>query len=395
MLRFTPNLKEDISLNALRIAIFSYIVSKQKKENLIIQISDIETSKNIEEKSKKFLELLSLFSIEYQNIIYQSSHFKYYQKMAMQLLTQKKAFSCFCSDEKLKTLEKYDDFCQSLSDETVLNTNAPFRIRIKKENYKNFDSFEILNQAKSPKYNYASAIDDMLMNISTVIQDKKYLKNIQKQEHIRKSLNYEKKIDYINIASILDDISVEKLIDEGFLPSAIANYLVLLGYEAPKEIFTLEEAIQWFDINKISKNTPKFDIEELKHINKKYLESIDELRLSKLLGFADIDIGKLAKLYLKEVYTLKEIKEKINLIFSSKNPLEGFEEEFITTQQCLKNAVFIDDFEKLKQYTMTNTNIKEESLDKILNHLLLGDKNEINISNIYPFIRNYLGEIIR
>ena len=74
-----------------------------------------------------------------------------------------------------------------------------------------------------------------------------------------------------------------------------------MGNETPSEIFTLEEAISWFKIENISKNPTKFDIDKLRFINKKHLETMDDMRLSKILGFADTDIGKLAKIFLKEL----------------------------------------------------------------------------------------------
>ena len=130
------------------------------------------------------------------------------------------------------------------------------------------------------------------------------------------------------LKQIKDITSVKWLIDEGFLPSAIANYLVLIGNKTPNEIFTLEEAISWFKIENISKDSAVFDIDKLKFINKKHLETIDDMRLSKILGFADTDIGKLGKIFLEEASTIKEIKEKIDLIFASKTSYEGLEEEF-------------------------------------------------------------------
>ena len=142
MLRFAPSATVDMNIGNLRVAIFNYILSKQLNEDLLIRIEDIDKEKNIEGKDKEILELLSLFSIDYKSIAYQSENLKYHQKMAMQLMSKKKAFSCFCSDEKLQELKdeakkdskpyEYDGFCSMLSDETVINCNAPFTVRIQK-----------------------------------------------------------------------------------------------------------------------------------------------------------------------------------------------------------------------------------------------------------------------
>jgi len=422
LLRFAPSPAGDMHIGQLRVAIFNYIVSKQLNEDLVIRIEDIDKERNIDGKDKEILEILSLFSIDYSRAVHQSDSLKYHQKMAMQLLTQKKAFSCFCGDAKLEELKDeakiknipfvYDGFCETLSDEAILEVNAPFTVRITKadENIKftdilkgdfdisadEIDSFIILKHDKTPTYDYACAIDDMLMDISLVIRSEDYLSNTAQQIHIRNALAYTKKIKYVHLSNILNvKSSVESLIDEGFLPSAIANYLVLLGNETPKEIFTLEEAIEWFKIEDISKDAATFDIDKLKFINKKHLELMDEMRLSKLLGFADLDIGKLGKVYLEEVSTLKELKSKINLIFESKATCIGFEEEFSKLKECLKNSPYHNDFDELEKYITEKTGLKGKSLSNPLRYILTGENNGPDISDIYPLIKNYLGEIVK
>jgi len=422
MLRFAPSPTKDINIESLRIALFNYIVSKQLKEDLLIRIEDIDKKQNIEGKDKEILETLNLFSIEYKSVVYQSENLKYHQKMAMQLMGKKQAYACFCSDEKLEELKlkakeegipySYDGFCETLSDETVLNCNAPFTVRIKKPNStivfndllkgkleytpNEVDSFFILNHEKTTTYDYACAVDDMLYNISTVIRSEDYLDNTPKQIYVRNTLNYDKKIDYIHIPNILNgNTNIKELVDDGFLPSAIANYLVLLGNKTPKEIFTIEEAINWFDIKNISKNSEEFDLDKLRFINKKHLEEIDEMRLSKILGFADTDIGKLAKLYLEEANTIKEIKTKIDTIFAPKTSSIDFENEFIKIKECLSSAPYIEDFKEFKNYIIQNTQLNDDTLSKPLRYILTGALEGPNISDIYPLIKNYIGEIVK
>lgn len=421
MLRFAISPTKDIDTNSLRVAIINYIISKQKNEKLLIRIDDTDKEKNIEGKEKDILEILSLFSIDHEKVVYQSENLKYHQKLVMQLMAKKKAFACFCSDDKLSELKEeakkegkpynYDGFCEKLSDETVLNVNSPFTVRVTKpkENIKftdllrgeleftpvDMDSFIILGHDKSPRYNYACAVDDMLYDISTVIRDADYICNTPQQIYIRNLLGYDKNIDYLHLPKLTNETAVKHLVDEGFLPSAIANYLVLLGNETPKEIFTLEEAIEWFDIKNISKDAVAFDIDKLKLINKKHLEIIDEMRLSKILGFADSDIGKLGKLFLEEVDTIKQMKEKINSIFAPKSTCIGFEEQFVELKLCLQEAPFFENFDELKKYLTDKTALKEENLLKPLKYILAGQDTKLNISDIYPLIKNYLGEIIK
>jgi len=425
MLRFAVSPTRDMHIEDLRIALFSHILSKQLNEELLIRVDDSDTKKNIEGKDKEILELLGLFSIDYGRVIYQSENIKYHTQMAMKLLLDKKAFNCFCSQEALaldkekakkeKKPYRYSGFCETISDETKFNCNAPFVVRLKepkqpikftdsiKGNFSyepsNLDSFFILNQDKSPTSNFASAVDDMLYDISTILKDEKQLANTPQQIHIRKSLGYEKEINYIHIPNISNleesnSSSIKFLIDEGYLPVAIANYLVLLGYNTPKEIFTIEEAEQWFDINKISKEPVTFDINKLNSLNKEHLKTMDELRLSKILGYADKDIGLLAKIYLEECNTTKEIKEKIDTIFAKKKSLKDLKEEYKTLKECLQKAPFIENFNDFKTYLIEQTNLKENQLLIPLRYTLTGVKSGPDLSEIYPLIKNYLGEIV-
>ncbi|NVJ53365.1 MAG: glutamate--tRNA ligase [Campylobacteraceae bacterium] len=426
MLRFVQSPTKDMDIGDLRVAIFNHIVSKQLNEKLIIRIEDTDKEKNIEGKDKEILELLNLFSIGYEGIFHQNDNLKYHQKLTMQLMGQKNAFACFCSDAKIEELKEeakknnkpyeYDGFCQTLSDETVLNVNSPFIVRIKKpdENIvfkdllkgelsfkpSDIDSFPILRQDKTPTHNYAHAVDDMLFDISAVITLEDKVNDAAKQIHIRKLLNYDKEIEFTHIPDVNIDSkysSVKKLIDDGFLPAAIANYLVLLGNETPKEIFTLEEAVEWFDIKNIPNEAVNFDIEKLKEINKKHLINIDNMRFSKILGFADDDIGKLGKLFLNETSTIKDIKEKINLVFAPKSTCEGFEEEFVEVKLAVNDAPFIDSFSEFKQFITDKTQLKEERLLKPLTYVLTGQTKlqGIELEEVYPLIKNYLGEITK
>ena len=186
------------------------------------------------------------------------------------------------------------------------------------------DSFVILRTDGTPTYNFACACDDMLSGVNFIIRGEDHLSNTPKQKHIKTKLGYEEEIIYAHLPVILnregkkmgkqdDAFFVKWLFEEGFIPDAILNYLLLLlgNSKAPKEIFTLPEAIEWFNIEDISKSASEFDIDKLRFINRKHLEMIDDKKLSTLFGFADADIGKLAKLYLEEASTIKELESKI------------------------------------------------------------------------------------
>jgi glutamyl-tRNA synthetase len=432
LLRFAPSPTGDMHIGNLRVAVLNHILSKQLNEDLVIRIEDTDKARNIEGKDEEILKMLDLFSIDYKSVVHQSNNIKYHTQMAMQLLLDNNSFNCFCSDEALEKDRqtakdegkpyRYTDFCTNLSSETKEQCNAPFTVRISRPqdnikfkdgikgdfDYEPFDvdSFVILRQDKTPTYNFACAVDDMIFDISTVIRGEDHLSNTPKQIHIRNSLGYDREIKYVHLPMILDmetgkkmskrdsASSVHWLVSQGYLPVAISNYLVLLGYSPPVEIFTLEEATKWFDINKISRAAAKFDIQKLKFINREHIKIMDDMRLSKLLGYADEDIGQLGKLYIKECDTINEIKAKVDTIFASKDTVEGFEQEYKILRECLKEAPFIDDFNDLKKHITKQTGLKGKQLFMPLRFALTGAISGPNVSDIYPFIKNYLGEIV-
>jgi len=433
LLRFAPSPTGDMHIGNLRVALINHILSKQLNEELLIRIEDTDRKRNIDGKEKEILELLTLFSVNFTRVVHQSENIKYHSQMAMKLLLDKKAFNCFCSDEALeidrekakaeKQPYRYSGFCTTISDETKFNCNAPFTVRLEKPkqniqftdsikgdfDYKPFDvdSFIILRQDKTPMYNFACAIDDMLFDISTVVRGEDQLPNTPKQIHIRESLGYTKNIKYAHLPMILNmetgkkmskrdnASSVKWLVGEGYLPVAISNYIILLGYNPPTEIFTLEEAESWFDISKISKASAKFDLTKLKFINREHIKLMDELRLSKILGYADKDIGTLAKVYIEECDTIKEIKAKLTTLFEKKDTLENFEEEFKLLKECLQKAPFINDLNDLKQYITKQTGLTDDKLFIPLRYAVTGAINGPSLSDVYPLIKNYLGEIVK
>ena len=423
MLRFTSSPTSDMHIGNLRVALFNFIVSKQRKEELIVRIEDSDKEKNIEGKDQETLGILGLFGIQHSQTIYQSQNFRFHSAMVLQLLHEKKAFSCFCSpawlDKKrqeakdAKKAYRYDDACANLPAELVIDNTNPFTIRIKRAEKEiivkdlikgdvafkpeDMESFMIMNVDKTPTYNFACAIDDMLSDISLVICDEDNLDDTPKQVHIRESLSYDKKIEYAHIPNILnaDDFSVKWLLEEGYLPSAISNCLISIGNNPPKEIFTVEEAIEWFNICEISKSPARFDMDMLKHINKEHLKNLEAKELSRYVGFADEEIGELAKVYLEEVGTTKELKSKIEPIFADKVIPQEFEKQAEAMKNSVKNAPYFEEYNEFKEYIMKESGLKDENFSEVLRILLTGAKDGPDAAKIYKHLKNYLGEILK
>ena len=432
MLRFAPSPTGDMHIGNLRVALFNALISRQRNEPMIVRIEDTDTERNIEGKDKEILEILGLFGIEYTDVVYPSSHLRYHRAMAIQLLQDKKAFNCFCTPAELDrkrelAIEKeipfrYDDTCTHLRPEETIDNENPFTIRLKKPAEPisvddlfrgestfapdDIDSFVIMRAEKYPTYNFACAVDDMLADISLVIRGEEHATNTPRQIAVRHALGYDKKIEYAHLPIILngadekmnesdDAFSVKWLLEEGFLPEAIGNYLILIGNKTPEEIFTIADAVAWFDLKQISKEPARFDLDKLRSINREHLKRMDEKELSRFVGFADADIGAVAKIYLQEAATLKELRAKIQAIFGPKNVPDEFAEASETMRAVITAAPFFDTFDGFKAHIMNKSGLEGNHFVKPLRILLTGSDHGPELADLYVHLKNYIGEIIK
>ena len=432
MLRFAPSPTGDMHIGNLRVALFNYIMSIKRNEPLLVRIEDTDKERNIAGKEDEILAILALFKIQHQEHQLQSNNLRFHRAMALQLLHDKKAFNCFCTPEILeakreaskenKIAYRYDGACENLHAEQVIDNPLPFTIRIKKPSDSitvrdiikgestfapnDIDSFIIMRADKYPTYNFACAVDDMLSDVSLIIRGEDHLSNTPKQIAIQKALGYDRTIEYAHLPIILgnegkkmskrdDASSVKWLLEEGFLPEAITNYLILMGNKTPLEIFSLEEAIKWFDLETISKSPAYFDIDKLKFINREHLKGLDPKELSRYVGFADEDIGRLAKLFLDETSTLKELREKISAIFAPKIVPDEYKEGFDVLRNLTIKAPHFDDYESFKNYLIQHSGLKGKALFKPLRILIGGAEHGPELADLYMNLKNYLKEVVK
>lgn len=430
MYRFAPSPTGDMHIGNLRAAIFNYIVAKQKNEGFILRIEDTDKERNIDGKDEDIKEILTKFGIKWDKLYYQSKNLKFHREFANKLLIDKKAFCCFCTEEELAAKKqkakdegvayRYDGTCEKLSDMEVLDTTKPFVIRMKKPSHamkftddikgelvfepENIDNFVIMRRDKTPTYNFACSIDDMLMDVSYVIRGEDHVSNTPKQDLIRKALGYDKKIGYAHLPIILNqegkkmskrekDSSVKFLLDSGYLPEAILNYLVLLGNKTPCEIFTLDDAIKWFDIKNISKSPAKFDIEKLTQINREHIKIASNKRLSELFEM-DIKFGDLIRFYTQEGSLIPEIKNKILQIYSKKTIPDEYKENVNLIKNAISKVEISKDFNEFKQNLMKLTNLKGKNFFMSLRILLTNQTHGPELSELYSLIKDDIKEIV-
>lgn len=431
MYRFAPSPTGDMHIGNLRAAIFNYICSLKDKSGFILRIEDTDTARNIEGKEEEIQEILHKFGIKWQTLYYQSKNLKFHREFAHKLLMDKKAFCCFCSSEILaqkKELAKqngeayrYDGTCERLSDEQVLECEKPFVIRMKKPastmkfkdaikgeisfEPENIDSFVIMREDKTPTYNFACAIDDMLEGVTFVIRGEDHVSNTPKQEWIRECVGFSEKIQYAHLPIILDNegkkmskrdssSSVKWLLECGYMSEAIANYLILLGNKTPCEIFTIEEAAQWFDITKISKNPAKFDITKLAQINREHIKRASDERLAQLFSL-EISRANLIRFYTQESSLIPEISAKISAIFSPKNISEEWRENAEILRNLILNESEIPaEFNEFKSNLMKKSALKGKAFFMPLRLLLTNSEHGPELSELFPLIRDEIRAVV-
>lgn len=438
MLRFAPSPTGDMHIGNLRAAIFNFIIAKQKKEKFLIRIEDTDFARNIEGKDKEILSLLNLFSLLWDDVVYQSHNFSKHQHFAEVLIQKNLAFYCYCTKEfleqkKQEAMEqkkpfRYQDEWATLQKDInpkpvirLKGSATPlfFEDRIKGKiqfDSNELDSFVILREDGIPTYNFACAIDDMLYDISFVVRGEDHVSNTPKQMLVQQYLGYDKKIEYAHLPIILGEdgkkmskrdasSSVAYLLEEGFLPQAILNYLVSMGNKTPNEIFNLAEAIEWFDITNIAKSPVKFDLKKLRFINREHLKRLNESEFALLLETKDLSIGGLAKLFLEEASTLNEIRAKINLIFAPKDIQKEYEGQVFAKQckilfEALKTLLQEKDCSKMeytdfKTEAMQKSGLKGKDFFKALRILLTGESHGLELESVFVYIRLHLKEILK
>ncbi|MEB2807139.1 glutamate--tRNA ligase [Campylobacter upsaliensis] len=430
MYRFAPSPTGDMHIGNLRAALINYICSKQEKTDFILRIEDTDKARNIAGKEEEIKEILKLFGISWQHYYVQSENLKFHRQMALKLVSEKRAFACFCTEEELNAKKeaakaqnkpyRYDGTCENLQDSDVLENEKPFVIRLKKPEKamrfkdfikgelcfepENIDSFVIMRADKTPTYNFACAVDDMLEGVSCIIRGEDHVSNTPKQEHIRASLNYEKPMTYAHLPIILNEegqkmskreahSSVKWLLESGILPSAVANYLLLLGNKTPCEIFTLDEAILWFDLTKLSKAPARFDLKKLLQLNREHIKKLDDTSLNALLK-TDKNLASLAKFYTQEASTLVELKEKLNAIFDPKDYKE-FEKESLILKEALEKCELKESYEEFKQELIKLSGLKGKNFFMPLRIVLTGSTHGPELNELYPHLKPFIKELAR
>lgn len=323
--RFAPSPTGYLHIGGARTALFNWLFAKKNGGKLVLRIEDTDTDRLKEDSVSQILTSLKWLGLNWDEgpevggavgPYFQSERKELYTQVAERLLEEGKAYYCFCTTEDLEAERekqrlakqpfRYARTCRDLSPEEVaarLAKGEKYSVRIKIPqtgtivvndlihgevtfDLGQFDDFVIVKSNGMPTYNFAVIIDDHLMRISHVLRAEEHLSNTPKQILLYEACGFEvPKFGHMPMILAPDRsklskrhgaTSVEEFREQGYLPQAIVNYLTLLGW-APgneEELFTLEDTIGLFELEKMSKKAAVYDTKKLTWMNGQYLSSL-------------------------------------------------------------------------------------------------------------------------
>ncbi|GMQ84080.1 MAG: glutamate--tRNA ligase [Gammaproteobacteria bacterium] len=328
--RFAPSPTGYLHIGGARTALFSWLYARKHGGRFVLRIEDTDLERSSEASVNAILEGMSWLSLDYdEGPFYQTSRFERYAEVTRQLLDAGHAYKCYCSKERLEKLRetqmankekpRYDGRCSSGVESP--SPDAPFVIRFRNPKQGNvefddlvrgrisisndeLDDLIIARSDGSPTYNFTVVVDDSDMRISHVIRGDDHINNTPRQINLIKAMGLQVPV-YAHTPMILGDdgkrlskrhgaVSVIQYREEGFLPEALLNYLVRLGWShQDQEVFSIDEMIELFDIGDVNRAASVFNTEKLLWLNQHYIKETDPQHiarhLSHHLGLRGID----------------------------------------------------------------------------------------------------------
>ena len=367
--RFAPSPTGFMHIGNLRTGLYTFLYARKHKGTFILRIEDTDQERKVEGAVEAIYRTLNLAGMDYDEgpdkdggygPYVQTERMGIYKEYAEKLVELGGAYYCFCDKERLQSivdengLHTYDKHCRNIPLEEAkarVAAGEPYVIRQKVpegvvSSYTDLVFGEIsvasadiedgvlLKSDGLPTYNFANVIDDHLMGITHVMRGVEYLSSTPKYNLMYDAFGWERPT-YIHLSPIMKDAqrklskrygdaNFEDFVAKGYLPEAIVNYIALLGWcpKSNKEKMTIEEMIEEFDVDGISKSPAIFDEAKMRWLNGEYLKamtpdefykvSLPYILKSKAGGkFNDYEISRLMQ---TRVDVLSDIPEKIDFL---------------------------------------------------------------------------------
>ncbi|HWI54447.1 MAG TPA: glutamate--tRNA ligase [Desulfobacteria bacterium] len=331
--RFAPSPTGPLHIGGARSALFNWLLARRYGGSMIVRIEDTDLERSSRESEENILSALTWLGMDWDEGIEkggehgpyrQTERLDTYREAAQKLIDQGQAYYCYCTEEEVESerqacmergeLPRYLGKCRNLSEEERLRLESEGRkkvVRFKVPEDENlivedlvrgnvvFESngigdFVIVKSDGIPTYNFAVVMDDALMGITHVVRGEEHLSNTPRQLALYNALNLSAPA-FAHVSLILGkdrskmskrhgSTSIEAYQNQGYLPEALVNFLVLLGWspEGEHEIFTLQELVQQFSLDRVAKNPAVFDVDKLNWINGHYIRQSPPERITDL-----------------------------------------------------------------------------------------------------------------
>jgi len=335
--RFAPSPTGFLHIGGVRTALFNWLYAKKNSGKFLLRIEDTDRERSSKEAIKKIIDGLNWLGLENDGeIVYQHKNEERHIEVAHMLLEAGFAYRDWELENDYGDLEKNHAirFKTPKEGETIINDKVQGDVEIKN---KEIEDFVLLRSNGTPTYMLSVVVDDYDMNVTDIIRGDDHLTNAAKQKLIYDSLKWECPTfthiplihgqDGSKLSKRHGALGIEFYKEEGYLPEALINYLLRLGWShGDQEIFSLEEMIKYFSIEKIRKSPSKFDIDKLNDINSIYLKNTPiETLISKIdSSHSNLSEKKFKSLsivmpeILKRCKNIKDIEKNINFIINER-----------------------------------------------------------------------------
>lgn len=360
IVRFAPSPTGFLHIGGARTALFNWLLARRTGGKFILRIEDTDQVRSTRESIDAILESMVWLGLDWdEGPVYQTDRQQYYREHADRLLKEGKAYLCYCTPEELeerrqkalqeKRKPKYDGRCRHLRGPApqrspAIRFKAPehgltvLRDLIKgpiEFNNEEMDDLILVRSDGWPTYNFSAMVDDALMKITHVIRGDDHVNNTPRQILLYEAFGYPLP-EFAHVPMILGAdktrlskrhgaTSVMAYRDMGYLPQALVNYLVRLGWaHGDQEVFTLPELIEIFSLENVGKSAAVFNLEKLQWLNGVYIRGEKPERLAELLGpiLAQKGLQPRSAAWLEEI--VKTLKERSKTLVEMAEAAEFF-----------------------------------------------------------------------
>ncbi len=350
--RFAPSPTGYLHVGGARTALFSYLYARHHGGQFELRIEDTDTERSTQASVDAIFEGMNWLGLEHDSEVkYQSKNLARYHEQIEKLLAEGKAYYCDCSKEELDEMReaqkakgekpRYDgrnrDKNLPKSETTVIRFKTPLTGEVTFDDHvrgsitvanEELDDLVIARADGMPTYNFSVVVDDADMGITHVVRGDDHINNTPRQINIYQALGFPVP-EFAHVPMILGDdgarlskrhgaVSVMQYAEDGYLPEAVLNYLVRLGWShGDQELFSKAEMIELFSLKGVNKAPSAFNTTKLNWINQQYIQQADDVRLVDLLKArlavlnieTDIDLMQVVELFKERAQTINELAE--------------------------------------------------------------------------------------